>query len=245
MAENIEILRSEGVMEIQFARPSHKNALTLQMYEDAAAALTEADGDETVRVVLFSGHDGNFTSGNDLVDFIQNPPVDESSPVFQFLLALRRSSRPILAAVDGFAIGIGTTMLLHCDLAWAGAEARFRLPFVNLGLVPEAGSSLLLPALVGHRRAAELLYFGEFFDGKMAKESGIVNDVVDTDVVAYGRERAAELAKKPPMAVQQTKALLRRGDDEAVLEAMRVEAAVFVERLQSKEFLAAVAAFQK
>lgn len=245
MSENVEIRRQDGVEEIIFDRRDRKNALTLQMYDDAAQALVEASEAEDVRCVLIYGAGDDFTSGNDLMDFMQDPPTDESSPVFRFLMALRQCSRPVVAAVDGYAIGIGTTMLLHCDLAWATDDAKFRLPFVDLGLVPEAGSSAVLPAMAGHRKAAELLYFSDFFDAAMAEDVGIINGVVEGDVVELGRQKAAELADKPPEAMQLTKKLLRKADDPKVLSAMRDEAAIFVERLQSAEFMEAVADFQK
>lgn len=244
MANHVEIVRQEGVEEIIFDRADKKNALTLQMYSDAAAALEQASESKEVRCVLISGRGGHFTSGNDLMDFMQNPPTDESSPVFRFLLALRGCSCPVVAAVDGYAIGIGTTMLLHCDLAWTAKEAKFRMPFVDLGLVPEAGSSVVLPAMAGHRKAAELLYFSDFFDAEVAEDVGLVNGIVDGDVADFARERVQRLAEKPPQALRLTKQLLRQSDDKAVLEAMHKEAELFVERLQSPEFMEAVANFQ-
>ncbi len=244
MAENVDVTRRDGVEEIVFDRVDKKNALTLQMYSDAATALEEASKSDEVRCVLISGGGGHFTSGNDLLDFMQNPPTDESSPVFRFLLALRGCRCPVVAAIDGYAIGIGTTMLLHCDLAWATKEAKFRMPFVDLGLIPEAGSSVVLPSMAGHRKAAELLYFSDFFDSETARDVGLVNGVVDGDVIAFAKDKAHTLAQKPPKALQMTKELLRRGDDAAVQEAMRKEATLFVERLQSPEFMEAVQQFQ-
>jgi enoyl-CoA hydratase/carnithine racemase len=244
MSEHVTVERDQGVEEIHFCRPEKKNALTLAMYEQAAEALRKAAIDEDVRCVLISGEGGHFTAGNDLLDFMQDPPTDESSPVFQFLLALRQCPRPVVAAVDGYAIGIGTTMLLHCDLAWSSEEAKYRMPFVDLGLVPEAGSSVMLPSLMGHRQAAELLYFSEFFDAQRALRAGLINGVVDGEVTEFARRRAQELAKKPPMALRLTKELLRKADDQVVDRAMREEAALFVKRLQSQEFMEAVAKFQ-
>ena len=243
MSDNVEVRRSGAVEEIVFARPDKKNALTLDMYSAAAEALDEASNSDEVRCVVFSGAGGHFTAGNDLMDFMQDPPTDESSPVFQFLMALRNCPDPVAAAVDGYAIGIGTTMLLHCDLVWAAQDAQFRLPFVDLGVVPEAGSSLILPSMAGHRKAAELLFFGNFFGVEMAQDVGIINGVSD-DVEQYAQTKAAELADKPPEALKLTKELLRQGDDEQVGDAMRAEAAHFVERLQSQEFMQAVASFQ-
>ena len=244
MSEHVKIRRDGAVTEILFDRPAKKNALTLAMYEHAADALQEASTAEEVRCVVIASESEHFTAGNDLMDFMSDPPTDESSPVFRFLMALRGCACPVVAAVDGYAIGIGTTMLFHCDLAWAGQGAKFQMPFVDLGLVPEAGSSAMLPTMVGHRKAAELLYFGSFFGAARAKENGIINDVVEGDVLEYVRERAQELTQKPPMALQLTKELLRKTDNEAVEAAMRAEAAMFVRRLQSEEFMEAVAAFQ-
>ena len=244
MSDHVKIRRDGSVTEILFDRPEKKNALTLAMYERAAGALRDASEDEEVRCVVIGSESEHFTAGNDLMDFMQNPPTGESSPVFQFLLALRACSCPVLAAVDGYAIGIGTTMLFHCDLAWAGEGAKFRMPFVDLGLVPEAGSSAILPAMVGHRKAAELLYFSDFFGAEKADEVGIVNGVVADGVLGVVREKARELSEKPPQALRLTKKLLRRVDDEVVEAAMREEAEIFVSRLQSQEFMAAVAAFQ-
>ena len=244
MSDNLEVRRNGAVEEIVFARPDKKNALTLDMYSAAAEALESASNCDEVRCVAFSGAGGHFTAGNDLMDFMQDPPTDESSPVFQFLMALRNCPHPVVAAVDGYAIGIGTTMLLHCDLVWASDTAQFRLPFVDLGVVPEAGSSAILPAMAGHRKAAELLFFGDFFDPDTAREVGIINGVVDDSVEEYALQRARELADKPQEALRLTKELLRRPDEAKVDEAMQQEAEIFVERLQSQEFMEAVASFQ-
>lgn len=244
MSETIRVERHEGVLEIVFDRPERKNALTLAMYTEAARQLQLAGDDDAVRCVILRGEGGHFSSGNDLKDFMNDPPVDENSPVFRFLLALRRFPKPVIAAVEGYAIGIGTTMLLHCDLVYAASTTRFRLPFVELGLVPEAGSSLILGQIAGHRLAAELLYLGDFFDGEMALRCGIVNELVDDgEVASRAHQVAAKLAAKSPQALRLTKSLLRRGDEQEVLEAMRAEAAIFAARLGSEDFQAAVAGF--
>ena len=245
MSELVSIKVESGVLEIVFDRRAQKNALSLEMYTAAAEALRKAGEDQEIRAVLLSGAGGHFTSGNDLIDFMKNPPSGEESPVFQFLLALRECPVPVGAAVEGYAIGIGTTMLLHCDFAWSAPTAKFRMPFVNLGLVPEAAASVILPAMAGHRLAAELLYFGEFFDAETAAAAGIINEIVDGDLYEFARERVGKLAALPPEALKLTKGLLRKADDEKVMAAMREEAAIFVRRLQSPEFMAAVAAFQK
>ncbi len=242
MSEHVQIDKSQAMTTILFDREKKKNALTLGMYEAAADALVEASS-EGACVVLGSTSD-HFTAGNDLMDFMSNPPTGEDSPVYRFLVELRRCETPVLAAVDGFAIGIGTTLLFHCDLAWSTASAKFKMPFVDLGLVPEAGASAILPAMVGHRKAAELLYFSDFFGADVAEEAGIINGVADGDVLEFVQGKARELTEKPAEALKLTKGLLRQSDNEAVDEAMAKEAKIFVERLQSEEFMKVVASFQ-
>lgn len=244
MSEFVDIEISGSLLEIRFNRPAQKNALSLEMYTAAAHALRRAGEESEINAVLLTGAAGHFSSGNDLRDFMKNPPTGQESPVFQFLLALRGCPVPVGAAVEGFAIGIGTTMLLHCDFAWASPTAKFRMPFVPLGLVPEAGASVILPAIGGHRLAAELLYFGDFFGPEKALEAGIINGI-DAEVKTLGRERMTALAALPSEAMQLTKKLLRKGEDQKVMAAMQEEAAIFVSRLKSAEFMAAVAAFQK
>lgn len=245
MSAEILVSKHDGWVEIAFNRPAVKNALNLAMYEAATAALHEAAADNATRVVIFRGEGGSFTSGNDLNDFIQNPPTDEHSPVFRFLRALVEFEKPLIAAVEGHAVGIGTTMLLHCDLAYAAAGARFQLPFVNLALVPEAGASLILPAMIGQRHAAELLLLGERFSPEEAQRAGIINAVLpDSDaLLAHARERAAKLARLAPSAVRESKRLMKAHSKEAVWEVMKIEAAVFSSRLQSPELAEAVSSF--
>ncbi len=239
------IIEQHGaIVEIAMNRPSRKNALTHAMYDEMTAALESASTSAATRVVILRGEGGNFTSGNDLKDFQKAPPTDENSPVFRFLSALIRCPKPVLAAVDGVAVGIGTTMLLHCDMAWAADDAMFLMPFVNLAVVPEAGSSYLLPRMVGHQRAAELLMFGERFDTATAREIGIVNGGLPAaDVLTHVRERAATLAAKPPEAVRLTKRLLRQRYGDTLDATLIEEARLFVERLHSPEFHEAIDAF--
>src|SRR5512141_1138899 len=175
---NIITETKDGIARIEIDRPEKKNALTAAMYQALADAIKAAEADARVRVLLIHGKTDLFTAGNDLQDFLDNPPRDDNRPVFQFLYGISQAQKPIVAAVAGAAVGIGTTMLLHCDLVYAAPNARLQLPFVNLGLVPEAGSSLLLPALAGYQRAAELLLLGEPFDAHKAKEIGLVTEVV-------------------------------------------------------------------
>ena len=230
------------VLHLALDRPEKKNALTRAMYGTLADALEETVRDADVRAVVLSGQGGVFTAGNDLGDFMMDPPTGPDSPVFRFLRNAVGFPKPLVAAVAGPAIGIGTTILLHCDLAYAAPDARFKMPFVDLGLVPEAASSLLLPRVVGPARAAELLLFGEAFGAETAREMGLVNAVVE-DPVATALERAAVLAAKPPEAVRQSKALLRRETADAVGETMAHEGALFVERLASPEAQEAFTAF--
>lgn len=236
------------MLEISLDKPRAKNALTLAMYTGLSEILTAAQSDVTVRVVVLRGNGGNFTSGNDLTDFMQSPPVEgEDSPVFRFLRTLIAFEKPIIAAVDGWAIGVGATMLLHCDLVYAASNARFQLPFVNLAVVPEAASTLLLPRLVGQARAAELLYFGDPFSAEDAHEMGLVNALFEPEALFEEvSKRALRLADKAPIALIETKRLLRRrtaASTQEVEDALVAEGRVFVERLASKEFAEAVAAF--
>ena len=245
MSEHIVVERRESVQVVRLARPEKKNALTVAMYAALADALDAAAADDAVRVLVLVGSGDAFTSGNDLHDFVAAPPTGIDSPVFRFLRALVGFPKPIVAAVNGIAIGIGTTLLLHCDLVVADESARFHLPFINLGLVPEAASSLLLPQLVGHRVASELLLLGAAFDAPRARELGIVNAVAPQG----GAERGAlamadQLATRAPTALRATKRLLT-GDRDAVLARMQAEATLFMAQLAGPEFAEAVAAFRE
>lgn len=214
------------------------------MYSAMSAAIAQADLDPALRVVLISGHESAFTAGNDILDFVQSPPSGEGSPVFQFLRTISSAKKPLVAAVNGVAVGIGTTLLLHCDLVYAGQSARFQLPFVNLGLVPEAGSSLILPQLIGQRRAAELLLLGDPFDAATARELGFVNKIVaDSEVLATAMRAAEQLAAKPPQALRLSKALMKLHSDSAVQNAISEEGAYFAKLLTSPEAAEALQAF--
>ena len=170
--------RREAVMAIGINRPQKRNALTQEMYALMAAHLSEAEGDDSIRAVIFHGQPDVFTAGNDLEDFAQRPPHDGDTPVFRFLSAVSKATKPLVAAVTGPAVGIGTTLLLHCDLVYAGENTRFAMPFTQLGLVPEFASSYLLPLVAGYQRAAELLLLGEPFDARKAQEAGFVTRIV-------------------------------------------------------------------
>ncbi len=242
----VQVTVSEGTLEVAFDRPGRRNALTHAMYAQAVDALERASRDADVRVVLFYGVGGHFTAGNDLEEFAASPPSDTSSPVFRFLRALTSAEKPIVAAVEGHAVGIGTTMLLHCDLAYAEPSAKFRMPFVDLALVPEGASSLLLPRRLGMARAGELLLLGEAFSAADALEYGLIARIApDGGVLALAREKARALAAKAPEAVRLSKSLIRGHDRAATDAAMVAEANVFLDRLRSPELQEAVRAFRE
>jgi enoyl-CoA hydratase/carnithine racemase len=244
VSQHILTERRDGVLRIEIRRPEKKNALTAPMYAALAAALAGADGDAAVRVLLIHGQPGAFTAGNDLGEFLDDPPVSADAPVFRFIDGLRSLEKPLVAAVTGIAVGVGTTLLLHCDLAYCGRSARFQLPFVNLGLCPEAASSLLLPRLAGHLRAAEILLLGESFDAATARDIGLVNEVLDDDaVLSRALDRATQLARQPAAAVRLTKRMLKAADTELVRRTMNEEAEHFKRRLESPEAKEAFAAF--
>ncbi len=234
----------EGVLTIEIARPEKKNALTMAMYESMADALEAAVAESAVRAVLIAGQPGVFTSGNDLEDFMQRPPAGKDSPVWRFLHALLDCDKPVVAAVTGAAIGVGTTMLLHCDLVYVSDEARLALPFVGLGLVPEFASSLLLPRLMGQAKAAEKLLLGDPFTAAEAVECGIANAVLPAaEVVPHARRVATRFNALPPGAVRDTKRLLRGAERAAIDAAMRAEGEVFTRRLRGPEAMEAFRAF--
>jgi enoyl-CoA hydratase/carnithine racemase len=251
-ADLIRVQTDASVTEIVINRPQKKNALTQEMYTVMADAIAAAEADESVRALLMTGWapgEGEagspvFTAGNDIADFLGGFRMDAESPVFRFLFSLVRAQKPVVAAVNGVAVGVGTTMLLHCDLVYAGRGARFQLPFINLGLVPEAGSSLLLPQLAGHRRAAELLMLGDPVDAMTAQTLGIVNQVLaEGEVLPAARAAAQALAAKPPAALRTTKQLLRAPFQAELERVMHEEARAFAAALQGPEAAAALQAF--
>jgi len=233
-----------AVLEVEIHRPEKKNALTGEMYTALAAAMDRAAGDAAVRAILLAGTREVYCSGNDIADFLQRPPSSEASPVMQFLSRILANEKPIVAAVNGMAVGIGTTMLLHCDYVVAGEGASFSVPFVNLGLCSEAASSLLLPATIGQRRAAEMLLFGDRIDAKRALEWDLVNAVVpDGEVLDTGRKRAQALAAKPADALRTTKALLKRHLGDAARTRMLDEGREFNRLLHEPAAREALTAF--
>jgi len=245
---SIKTATVNGVATIEIARPEKKNALTVAMYQSMTEALNAAREDVTVRAVLISGQPGIFTSGNDIEDFMSRPPGQGSdaldSPVFRFMRALLECDKPVVAAVTGAAIGIGTTMLLHCDLVYVADDARLAMPFVSLGLVPEFASSLLVPQLMGHRRAAEKLLLGDPFSAEQAVECGIANAVLPAgEVLNHARRIAERFNALPPGAVRESKQLLRVPQHDQVLSTIRSEGALFSQRLRSPEAVEAFQAF--
>lgn len=235
---------ADGVATIVLNRPAKKNALTAPMYQAMADALRAAEADAAVRCIVIHGSAEAFTAGNDLEDFLNDPPLGDDAPVFRFLTALPACTKPLVAAVAGPAIGVGTTMLLHCDLVYAGENARFALPFAQLGLCPEAASSLLLPMAVGHLRAAEKLLLGEPFGAAEAVEMGIANAVLPAgEVLPHARRIAERFNALPPGAVRDAKMLMRRWQGDVVVEQIRAEAEIFRSRLRSPEAMEAFSAF--
>ena len=237
-----------GVATIEIARPEKKNALTVAMYQAMADALNAAQADPAVRAVLITGQPGIFTSGNDIEDFMSRPPGSGSnsaeSPVFQFMRALVGIDKPVVAAVTGAAIGIGTTMLLHCDLVYVSDEARLAMPFVSLGLVPEFASSLIVPKLLGNVKAAEKLLLGDPFSPEDAVDARIANAVLPAgEVVNHARRIAERFNGLPPGAVRETKKLLRRTSTDEILKTIAVEGELFGARLRSPEAMEAFQAF--
>jgi enoyl-CoA hydratase/carnithine racemase len=240
------LIRSETrdrVTRIELNRPGKKNALTAEAYGQLAEALSAADADGAVRAILIHGQPDCFTAGNDLRDFLERPPHAENATTWSFLRTLPRVEKPIVAAVGGPAVGIGTTMLLHCDLVYATSGARFQLPFVALGVVPEAGSTLLLPMLAGYQRAAELLLLGQPFTAQKACEIGLVCEVVEEQQLMEKAEAVAmALAALPPESIRLTKRLMKQRYAGALTQAMDEEGRIFRERLASPEARAAMAA---
>ncbi|WP_415757668.1 enoyl-CoA hydratase-related protein [Pseudomonas sp. LT1P18] len=247
MSDAIQFERERGLLILRLNRPDKKNALTRAMYSHLAEALKLADTDPEINAVLITGSAECFTAGNDIADFIQQPPTNLDSPVFQFMLTLLECRKPVIAAVAGAAVGIGATMLLHCDLVYVSRDARLRMPFVNLGLCPEFGSSLLLPRLLGHAKAAELLLLGEGFSGEQAAQWGIATEALGSgeEALAKAREMALRFESLPPEAVRISKQLMKATDREQLRKVIEEESAQFTQRLRSPEAIAALTGFIK
>ena len=235
-----------GVLTLTLNRLEKKNSFTSVMYAALADALIQAGTDASVRVVVLQGHETVFSAGNDINDFLNQPPSGPDSPVFRFLNAIATFPKPLLASVCGPAVGIGTTLLLHCDLAYAGDNAMFSMPFVNLGICPEAASSLLVPRLMGYHRAAEALLMGEPFMAEAALEVGLVNRVVPpTEANAVARQQALKLAAKPLTSLIETKRLLKASITPAVVERIAEEGVIFGRMLREPAAREAFGAFME
>lgn len=244
MSQHVVVETKDRVARIELARLEKKNALTLEMYQAISDALAAAEADAQVRAVLIHGKPDCFCAGNDLKDFLERPPHGESSTTFDFLHRVATLKKPFVAAVGGDAVGIGTTLLLHCDLVYAAPNARFQLPFVPLGVVPEAASTLLLPLVAGYQRAAELLLLGRPFGADKALAAGFVTEVVAADrLVEHAREAALALAALPPASVRLAKQLMKAPRAEAVRAQIDEEGRLFRERLASPEAREAMTAF--
>lgn len=245
MSQNIDISRDGGVQIIRMNRPEKKNALTRDMYQAMADALVSADADDDIRCSLFLGLSGMFTAGNDIADFMKAAQggAGTGSEVQDFLRAIITVTKPMLAGVDGMAIGIGSTMLLHCDMVLASKAARFKTPFLDLGLLPEAGSSLVAPRAMGYKAAFSLLAMGEELDPNGAKDAGLVSKVIeDGNFEEQAIATAQRVASRPPEAMALTRRLMR-GDRDEIVARMEEESGHFAERLSSKEAQQAFMAF--
>jgi enoyl-CoA hydratase/carnithine racemase len=248
MNDNQDILvhAEAGVMTVTLNRLSRKNSITSDMYGAMADAIVRARDDASVRVLLIQGHETVFSAGNDIGDFLDKPPAGEDSPVFRFLHAIATFPKPLLAAVCGPAVGVGTTMLFHCDLVYAGDNAAFSMPFVNLGLCPEAAASLLVPQMLGYHRAAEALMLGEPFMAEAALEVGLVNRVLPpTEANGYANAQAKKLAAKPISSLVETKRLMKKGQQQAVLQQMGDEGESFRRLLTAPAAREAFTAFME
>jgi len=235
-----------GIRTVTLNRVDKKNSITSAMYGEMADALASAVDDATVRVVLLQGHETVFSAGNDIGDFLNNPPAGLDSPVFRFLKGIATFPKPLLAAVCGPAVGVGTTLLFHCDLVYAGDNAAFSMPFVNLGLCPEAASSLLVPQMLGYHRAAEALLLGEPFMAEAALEVGLVNRVLPpTEANHYAQSVAKKLAAKPLSSLVETKRLMKKGQGELVLKTIAEEGESFGRMLREPAAKEAFGAFME
>ena len=246
MTQDILATRRGTSLELAFNRPARKNALTNAMYSALSEALAGAERDATVRTIVFHGDEQSFSAGNDLADFLERPPGGEDAPVFRFIRTVLAGTKPLVAAVNGPAVGIGTTLLLHCDLVYAGDNARFILPFASLGLLPEFASSYVLPRLAGHQRAAEMLLLGEPFDAQRALAAGFVNKVLSpAESLPAARAAADRICALPASSVQLTRALLRKADADAVLARAQEEGTHFGRMLGEPAAREAMSAFME
>jgi enoyl-CoA hydratase/carnithine racemase len=246
MTQDILVHAEGGVTTITFNRPERKNSITSDMYGAIADALAAAAEDKATRVVVLQGDETVFTAGNDIGDFLNKPPAGAESNVSRFLRTIAVFPKPLVAAVCGPAVGVGTTMLFHCDLVVAGDNAAFSMPFVNLGLVPEAASSLLVPQMLGYHRAAEALLLGEPFMAEAALEVGLVNRVVPpTEAKNYAQGMARKLAAKPLSSLVETKRLMKKGQQQLIQKQMEEEGMLFARMLGEPAAREALGAFMQ
>jgi enoyl-CoA hydratase/carnithine racemase len=242
----IAVSQADGIVKLGFDRLDKKNAITAAMYQSMADAIQAAEQDSAARVMLLHGHPQCFTSGNDIADFLHNPPAGSNSPVFKFLRAISTASKPVLAAVSGAAVGVGTTMLMHCDMVYASDNAVFSMPFVKLGLCPEAASSYLFPTIAGYQQAAEYLLTGDSFDAQRALQLGLVNRVLPTEeTLRFAEGQAQKIAKLPVSSIAATKRFMKAGQSQLIAQRMQEEGAEFTRLLRSDEARAAFASFLK
>jgi enoyl-CoA hydratase/carnithine racemase len=232
---HIQVRDDQGVRIISFNRPEKRNAFNLEMYQQFTEYLIQGEADNDIRAFMFHGTENCFTSGNDIADFLKSGKLDQQHPTVKFLFCLLDLKKPVVAAVAGAAVGIGTTLLFHCDLVYADNSAKFQMPFVSLALVPEAASSLLLPLIVGQQKAAELILLGDAFNAATAAELNIINKVVDeADLLSFSLAQAKKLAAQPPQSLQASKQLLRHNQAQVKAQ-MKLELVQFSKRLQSDE----------
>ena len=240
----VDIECRDGVLNMVLNRPERRNAMTGEMYTLLADNFQRANQDPNIRSICLSGAGRGFCAGNDLMDFMNDPDLSENAPVRRFLTHLTRCEVPIVVAVHGAAIGVGTTLMLHCDLIYATPTAKFGLPFVNLGLVPEAASSLLLPRIMGHARAAELILLGETFSAQKAKDYGLINDIIEADqLLEKAQTTAMALAQKAPQALKFTRALLKKATQNEIDQTMISEIELFTAQIHGAEAKEAFSAF--
>ncbi len=246
-ADPILITRDAGVLTLRFNRPEKKNAILQAMYTSLADSINAAATDPSVRVLVIAGGAEAFSAGNDMVDFMkaaQSGGSGGESPTIRFMNALAAFPKPAIASVNGLAIGVGVTLLLHCDLVYAGEDARFTMPFVNIGIVPEYASTYLMPRIMGHARAMEMVLFGEPFTAAHARECGMVNEVLpNSELEARVMDRAKKLALQPPNAIRTCKKLMKRWTDKTIAEAIPIEAFHFGPMLSKPEAQEAIGAF--
>lgn len=246
MSHTVEHDIAQNVMHLRINRPEKKNALTTDMYTVLADAVDAAREDDNVRCLLLTGADGVFSAGNDIGDFLEHPVSGDDHPIARFMRAMAAFPKPAVAGVVGPAVGIGSTVLLHCDLVYAGASTRFAFPFVNLGICPEFASSYLMPRFMGYARAAELILLGDPFTAEHALSCGLINAVVDDgEAETIARATAEKLAAKPPHAVRTSKDLLRRWSRGSTQQAIREEAELFMAMLHGDEAKEAFTAFME